>query len=76
MEGIGGESTQFKLETDINGNQCIKMSYHENQTNAYMLIYVREHDRELILSDRSVTEVPTNLYNKFQLEHFKRHTIQ
>lgn len=55
QQGIGGEFKNFEL---LRGNQYAEnsssqlvMRKFENETNAYMLIYVRESEREEIMAD-------------------------
>jgi len=51
------------------------MKYFENETNAYMLIYVRQTEREQIMQDTGV-QIPAQVENHFKLEELQRSLIE
>lgn len=75
MEGIGGESVEFLTHNISDNEKAFKIKYYPNQTNAYMLIYIREEEYDQILADENHREIPINLYNRFKLEEIKRNII-
>lgn len=56
-QGCGGDFKSFDLQRgasdDFPGsNATLNLKHIENNTNAYMLIYVRETEREAIMADK------------------------
>ena len=53
-QGFGGKTSTFdilKYGTEDGSSSQLNESFTENNTNAYMLIYVRETEREAIMAD-------------------------
>lgn len=80
-EGIGGHLSSFEFQRNTmykeSTGQLIE-KIRENFANAYMLIYVRETEREAIMSD-SLTineQVPMELQMHFNKERLFKDQIQ
>lgn len=75
-QGIGGDSCsfEFKRESHLafpNSTSMLIERHRENFTNAYMLIYIRDHERASILDDERFTldkQIPRELQIHFKIE--------
>ena len=72
-QGYGGDISDFEVIKNglEEGSSCqLNESFADNNTNAYMLIYVREKEREAIMSDNLEIDeqIPVELQSQFQIE--------
>jgi ubiquitin carboxyl-terminal hydrolase 7 len=67
-EGMGGEYREYDINkyghSDYPGSTGhLNLTYHENNTNAYMLVYVREADIDKVMINTQLPESLDSIFN-------------
>jgi len=63
--GGGGSDSFFELRDGV-----LYEKARTNQTSAYMLVYIRDCDRQEIMSEIPLDEIPQHLKTRFDEENF------